>query len=110
MVDCMVRRSNSRHQRIDEDPMAGATNLVDAMLVIAVGFLVFIVISWNMNAMIDPNQDIQDQIHQKMSEVSQGQEIGEIPDSQKSSMGEGYNEMGKVYQDPKTGKLIMVEG
>ena len=38
--------------------MAGTSNLVDAMLVIAVGFLVFVIISWNMQAMIDPDQNI----------------------------------------------------
>ena len=26
-----------------------------------------------------------------------------------SSSGEGYSELGKVYKDPKTGKLIMIE-
>lgn len=32
--------------------MAGVVNLVDAMLVIAVGLLVFLVISWNMQAIV----------------------------------------------------------
>ena len=36
----------------DEDPMSGVANLVDAMLVIAVGLLVFLVISWNMQNVI----------------------------------------------------------
>lgn len=89
--------------------MAGTSNLVDAMLVIAVGFLVFVIISWNMQAMIDPNQSIHDQMQQKMTEVDQGQELNETPDTSNST-GQGYTEMGKVYKDPATGKLIMVEG
>ena len=36
----------------EEDPMTGVANLVDAMLVIAVGLLVFLVISWNMQAIV----------------------------------------------------------
>ena len=36
----------------EEDPMTGVANLVDAMLVIAVGLLVFLVISWNMQNVI----------------------------------------------------------
>ena len=32
--------------------MVGTSNLVDAMLVIAVGFLVFVIISWNMQAIV----------------------------------------------------------
>ena len=55
----MVRSRQRRHERVEEDPLAGTSNLVDAMLVIAVGFLVFVIISWNMTAMIDPSENIQ---------------------------------------------------
>ena len=44
-----------------------------------------------------------------MTEVDQGQELNDTPDTSNSS-GQGYTEMGKVYKDPATGKLIMVEG
>ena len=89
--------------------MAGTSNLVDAMLVIAVGFLVFVIISWNMQAMIDPDSSIHDQMQQQVTEVDQGQELNETPDTSNTT-GQGYTEMGKVYKDPTTGKLIMVEG
>ena len=106
----MVRRqSRRRSRRVEEDPMAGTSNLVDAMLVIAVGFLVFVIISWNMQAMINPEQNIQQQMQQKMTEVDTGQVLNETPDTSNSS-GQGYTEMGKVYKDPSTGKLLMVEG
>ena len=106
----MVRKQGRRRsKRVEEDPMAGTSNLVDAMLVIAVGFLVFVILSWNMQAMIDPDQNIQEQMQQKVSEGDQGQQLNETPDTSNSS-GQGYTEMGKVYKDPTTGKLIMVEG
>ncbi|MBQ9161522.1 MAG: DUF2149 domain-containing protein [Methanobrevibacter sp.] len=107
----MVRKNGRRRsKRVEEDPMAGTANLVDAMLVIAVGFLVFVIISWNMQAMIDPDSSIQDQMQQsQVTEVDQGQQLNETPDTSNSS-GQGYTEMGKVYKDPATGKLIMVEG
>lgn len=108
----MVRKQGRRRsRRQEEDPMAGTSNLVDAMLVIAVGFLVFVIISWNMQAMIDPSQNIQEQMQQQqqVTEVDQGQELNDTPDTSNSS-GQGYTEMGKVYKDPATGKLIMVEG
>ena len=105
----MVRKSSRRRsRRVEEDPMAGTANLVDAMLVIAVGFLVFVIISWNMQAMLDPNTSVQQQM-EKMTEVDQGQQLNETPDTSNST-GQGYTEMGKVYKDPVTGKLIMVEG
>ena len=105
----MVRKSSRRRsRRVEEDPMAGTSNLVDAMLVIAVGFLVFVIISWNMQAMIDPDQSVSEQMQKQTTEIDQGQQLNETPDTSNSS-GQGYTEMGKVYKDPSTGKLIMVE-
>jgi len=111
----MVRKKQRRRSsRVEEDPMAGTSNLVDAMLVIAVGFLVFVIISWNMQAIVfneDMTPEQKQQVMQSIksvSEVNQGQELNETPDTSNSS-GQGYTEMGKVYKDPSTGKLIMVE-
>lgn len=94
--------------------MAGTSNLVDAMLVIAVGFLIFIVMSWNMQGVIfsDMTQEEKQKVMEAMkqtSEVNQGNELDDVPDTSNSS-GQGYTEMGKVYKDPNSGKLIMVEG
>ena len=109
-----ISRKSSFDESDEEDPMAGVANLVDAMLVIAVGLLVFLVISWNMQAIIF-NDDIsqkqkQDAIEamQHVTQVNQGSELNETPDVSNSS-GEGYAELGKVYKDPSTGKLIMIE-
>ena len=94
--------------------MAGTSNLVDAMLVIAVGFLIFVVISWNMQSVVfqdtshEQSQAVQ-QAPANITEVTEGQVLNDTPESSQSS-GQGYMEMGKVYKDPSTGKLIMVEG
>lgn len=109
----MVREKNrKRFAEGEEDPMAGTSNLVDAMLVIAVGLLIFVVISWNMQSVVfQDNQSPQNQAVQdssQVTEVSEGQVLNETPDTSNSS-GQGYMEMGKVYKDPSTGKLIMVE-
>ena len=105
----MVRKKQKRRSsRVEEDPMAGTANLVDAMLVIAVGFLVFVIISWNMQSMVT-NQTVEDTLEQnQLTEISQGEELNEVPDTSNSS-GQGYTEMGTVYKDPATGKLVMVE-
>ena len=112
----MIRRRKGKFlNQGEEDPMAGTSNLVDAMLVIAVGLLVFLVISWNMqNIVFNENMDEQQRQKvrnaiQEVSQLDQGQELNETPDTSNSS-GQGYTEMGKVYKDPATGKLIMVEG
>ena len=94
--------------------MTGVANLVDAMLVIAVGLLVFLVISWNMQAIVfnddvtpRERQDAIDAMKQVRRNRS-GSELNETPDISSSSR-EGYSELGKVYKNPKTGKLIMIE-
>ena len=112
----MVRRKQRRRKSSDDDidPMAGTTNLVDAMLVLALGFLIFVVISWNMQSVIfsdmsqDQKQAVMESVKQ-VSEVTQGQELNDTPDTSQSS-GQGFTELGKVYKDPSSGKLIMVEG
>lgn len=111
----MVRRKQRRRRASDDDidPMAGTTNLVDAMLVLALGFLIFVVISWNMQSVIfsDMSQDQKQAVMESMkqvSEVTQGQELNDTPDTSQSS-GQGFTELGKVYKDPSSGKLIMVE-
>ena len=109
----MVRdKSKKRFAEGEEDPMAGTSNLVDAMLVIAVGLLIFVVISWNMQSVVfqdNQQQQALDESSLDVTEVSEGQVLNETPDTSDSS-GQGYMEMGKVYEDPSTGKLIMVEG
>lgn len=112
----MVRRKQRRRRASDDDidPMAGTTNLVDAMLVLALGFLIFVVISWNMQSVIfsDMSQDQKQAVMESMkqvSEVTQGQELNDTPDTSQSS-GQGFTELGKVYKDPSSGRLIMVEG
>lgn len=110
----MVRRKQRRcSKRTEEDPMTGTANLVDAMLVLAVGFLIFVVMSWNMQSIIFSNMTQEEKNHimdsmSEMKELNQGQELQDIPDVSHSS-GEGYSQMGTVYKDSRTGKMIMIE-
>ena len=111
----MVRR---KRRMLDdsqgEDPSAGTSNLVDAMLVLSVGFLIFLVMSWNMQSVVFANmtQEEREQTMEAMkdvAEIQQGNELNETPQTESGS-GQGYAKKGTVYQDPTTGKLIMVEG
>lgn len=104
----MVRdKSKKRFAEGEEDPMAGTSNLVDAMLVIAVGLLIFVVISWNMQSVIFQDSQNQQKAIEESSpdviEVNEGKVLNETPDTSDDS-GSGYMEMGKVYKDPSTGK------
>ncbi len=110
----MVRRKRRTLSDDEEDPMAGVANLVDAMLVIAVGFLIFLVVSWNMQSVVFADSTPEEkqatmEAMKKAAEVQMGKEINETPQTSQGS-GEGYVEMGTVYKDPTTGKLIMIDG
>ena len=110
----MVRRKPRMLSVHEEDPMTGSANLVDAMLVLAVGFLIFLVMSWNMQNVVfaDMSQEERQKTMEAMkqvAEIQQGSELNDTPQSESGS-GQGYAKKGTVYQDPQTGKLIMVEG
>ncbi|TCO76928.1 hypothetical protein EV214_10785 [Marinisporobacter balticus] len=98
----------------ETDPLSGMANLMDVMMVFCCGLMVALVLSWNLQSVIfkqktpEERQRMQQRLQQIM-EVDKGKELKEIPDFQDGS-GEGFSEMGTVFQDPKTGKLILIEG
>lgn len=109
----MLRRKR-RLQSSDEeiDPMTYAVNMVDCMLVLAVGFLIYGIMSMGLQSVVfsqESPQQKQEMIQQiqKTVQVQMGQELNETPQTSSGS-GQGYVQMGTVYKDPNTGKLIMV--
>ncbi|MCG0278438.1 MAG: DUF2149 domain-containing protein [Thermanaeromonas sp.] len=88
-------------------------NLIDVMLVFCCGLMVALVLSWNLQNIIfakvkpEEKQRLMQNI-QRVINVERGRELKEIPDLEKGG-GSGYQEMGTVYKDPKTGKLILIE-
>jgi hypothetical protein len=87
-----------------EDPTTGIINMTDCMLVLAVGFLVFALLATSSN----PNLISQSTGSTPNTvSVSTGQTLNESVANQSGS-GSNYQQMGTVYKDPKTGKLIMV--
>ena len=110
----MVRRKPRMLSVHEEDPMTGSANLVDAMLVLSVGFLIFLVLSWNMQNVVFADMTTEErqqtmEAMKQVAEVEMGQELNQTPQTESGS-GEGFVQKGTVYQDPTTGKLIMVEG
>lgn len=86
-----------------EDPTTGIINMTDCMLVLAVGFLVFAILALQSNpGLISSTQG---SIPNSVS-VSTGETLNDT--SNESGSGSGYQQIGTVYKDPKTGKLILV--
>ncbi|RKO66555.1 DUF2149 domain-containing protein [Desulfofundulus salinus] len=107
------RRRRERLSAEEVDLLGGLANLIDVMLVFCCGLMVALVLSWNLQNIIfakvkpEEKQRLMQSI-QRVINVERGKELKEIPGIEQGG-GFGYQEMGTVYQDPKTGKLIMIE-
>lgn len=95
----------SRRLRTPEEvnPLEGAINIVDAMLVFACGLMLALVIHWN----VDLNQ-----IGSRV-DLKRGEDVSQVNDIRKDlieTQGQGklYEKMGTVYKDPATGQLFML--
>ena len=106
-----LRRSRLRESEDVLDPMSSITNMTDIMLVLAVGFLIFAVMSTGMQSVVFSDMSQQEkqslmQSAQHTVEIEQGQEITDMPESIDDSSS-GFTKTGTVYTDPKTGKQYM---
>jgi hypothetical protein len=96
-------RSSRRRTSEEVNPLEGAVNIVDAMLVFACGLMLSLVIHWNVDL---------GQIGERVN-LNRGQEVTHAPDIRDDlieTQGEGklYEKMGTVYKDPATGQLFML--
>lgn len=96
-----LKRSRIRQADEELDPMSSITNMTDLMLVLAVGFLIFAVMSTGMQEILENQQSQQETV-----EIEPGQELTEQLESIDSSTS-GFTKTGTVYTDPKTGKQYM---
>lgn len=92
----MKRRRKLLSSDEEIDPMIYAVNMVDCMLVLAVGFLIFIIIFMNSTP------------QEKTVDIKIGKQLNITPQTTSSSSKNGLTPTGTVYTDPKTGKMILV--
>ena len=87
----------------DVDPMQSVANMADCMLVLACGLMLALVMYWKLD------------VSPAMQEVVEDTDLAEISSSIEdmettmNSEGSGYEELGMVYRDPKTGKMYMMK-
>lgn len=91
----LYSRLDARFDDHDEDPRASLVNLVDVMLVFACGLLAALA-AGTQSALKVPQP------------VDKGREI-ERPATGITQQGSGYDRVGEVYRDPKTGKLVLID-
>lgn len=90
----------SRKSQEDVNPMDGVSNLVDAMLILAVGIMLALIMHWNVDV-----TSVQNVEELNNAENLNDKQIEEVENNS------GLQEKGVVYQDPDTGKYyVKVEG
>lgn len=91
----LYSRLDARFDDSEEDPRASLVNLVDVMLVFACG-LIAALAAGTQSSLKSPRP------------VEKGQEIAR-PEAGITHNGSGYDRVGEVFRDPKTGKLVLIE-
>lgn len=100
---------SSQFTEQDTDPLAGFANIMDVMLVFALGLML---------ALVAQSQELQkrfsiDPSLKNKIEVTTGNELVDAPESisqAANGKANGMESLGQVYKDPKTGKLILISG
>lgn len=92
------RWRTSRFDQEMEEPLGPLANLLDLMLVFACGLIA---------ALVAQSPDLA-QHFDSTRQISQGRELPQIPEGISGQAGNGYEAVGQVYRDPKTGKLILI--
>ncbi len=119
------RRGGTRfNESNDVNPLSYTGNMSDAMLILAVGIMLALIIHWNVDVstsggtMSDAGMTLQQQSDgqggdsavDKDNAVSfEGDDLQEIDDSQDLSQGGGMDKLGEVYYDAGSGKYYVVK-
>jgi len=102
-------RSRRQREFEEDNPLEGAINIIDAMLVFACGLMLSLVIHWN----VDLGGEHGGAAAGERLDLTQGQNVSQTPEIRHNlieTQGQGnlYQKMGTVYRDPATGKLFML--
>ena len=103
---------SSQFAEQDTDPLAGFANIMDVMLIFALGLML---------ALVAQSKELQERFSiesnktevTEVLEVTTGTELIEAPESLSNpanAKANGMESLGQVYKDPKTGKLILISG
>jgi len=100
------RSLRARSEETPVNPMDSVANLADAMLVLAVGIMLALIINWNVDiSSSSANSQTQaaDPIPFSSSDMT------EVPESAEAIEGGDLTKLGTVYYDEKTGSYYIVQ-
>lgn len=92
-------RFDGRFEADEADPMASMATLVDVMLVFACGLMAALVLGQAQLRAPDGGGGV---------DVDEVRELPEVPMGT-GEAGSGYEAVGRVFRDAKTGKLILIQ-
>ena len=109
----LYSRLDARFDDRDEDPRASLVNLVDVMLVFACGLLAALAVPRGQQDPVPGSRQLlgggeAEAALSPPKPVDKGQSI-ERPADGMGQAGAGFDRVGEVFRDPKTGQLILVE-
>ena len=90
--------NSSRFDSEEAEPLGSLSNLVDIMLVFACGLIAALIASKNL---------FQEELSGDVKSIERIKELPSIPKGV-GDVGSGYHQVGEVYRDPETGKLILI--
>jgi hypothetical protein len=99
----------SQFDNQEQEPLGPLANLIDIMLVFSCGLIAALVaVSPELKQHFQINK--KDSTAQVQAVSSVGKELTSAPEALKNKLQSqtGYQSMGQVYRDPKTGKLILI--
>ena len=100
-----MKRRRRRGERFSEesvDPMNYVSNLSDAMLVLAVGMMLALIVHWNVDISTGGRSS------ENVGETVAAEELEQM-DSTEGETDEGIDKLGEVYYDAETGRYYIIE-
>lgn len=94
----------------DTDPLVGFANIMDVMLVFALGLMLALIAQ---SEQLQQHLNVVDKTQGQQQTIQLGEELVEAPESIDQAINgkaNGMQSLGQVYRDPKTGKLILISG
>lgn len=98
-----LRRQGNRMEEEEVNPLASVANLVDAMLVLAVGIMLALINSWNLN--ISRNGQVTEKVDKKDAVTSfSDKDLDKTQKEDSSSL----EKQGTVYYDKATDRYYII--
>ena len=100
------KRRRNRDQGEDVNPMNYVSNMSDAMLVLAVGVMLALIIGWNLEGWNNEAPEADDNNAVELTD----EDLSELDnDSAVDMNSENMERLGEVYYDPDTGTYYIIQ-